>query len=101
MDVCPVDAIVGAHKFLHAILPEQCIGCRLCVAPCPMDCITMITVPEPPPEEKRVKAEKTKIRYLSRQQRLALQRKVQLAPLQGTSKETMAAAISKAQQPRH
>ena len=39
---CPVDAIVGAHNFMHAIVEPECIGCELCVAPCPADCISMI-----------------------------------------------------------
>jgi electron transport complex protein RnfB len=38
---CPVDAIVGAPKYLHAVLEERCTGCELCVAPCPVDCIEM------------------------------------------------------------
>ena len=66
---CPVDAIVGAHKFIHNILPHECIGCGLCVAPCPMDCITML--PQPVSEtEKSQKATIAKQRYIAKQQRL-------------------------------
>jgi H+/Na+-translocating ferredoxin:NAD+ oxidoreductase subunit B len=39
--VCPVDAIVGAHQFMHSILAAECTGCELCLAPCPVDCISM------------------------------------------------------------
>lgn len=39
--VCPVDAIVGAHQFMHTILSDECTGCELCLAPCPVDCIIM------------------------------------------------------------
>ena len=39
---CPVDAIVGSAKQLHAVIPEYCTGCKLCLPPCPVDCITMI-----------------------------------------------------------
>ena len=42
---CPVDAIVGAAKFLHTVLIERCTGCELCVAPCPVDCIEMHPAP--------------------------------------------------------
>ena len=42
IDVCPVDAIVGSAKQLHAVIPEYCTGCKLCLPPCPVDCITMI-----------------------------------------------------------
>ena len=38
---CPVDAIVGAHQFMHTIIEAECTGCELCVAPCPVDCISM------------------------------------------------------------
>lgn len=40
-DACPVDAIVGAPRFMHTILAAECTGCELCVAPCPVDCIAM------------------------------------------------------------
>jgi Na+-translocating ferredoxin:NAD+ oxidoreductase subunit B len=38
---CPVDAIVGAAKFMHTVFAERCTGCELCLAPCPVDCIEM------------------------------------------------------------
>jgi len=40
-NACPVDAIVGAHQFMHTVIESECTGCELCVAPCPVDCITM------------------------------------------------------------
>ena len=43
IDACPVDAILGAPKRMHAVLASLCSGCELCVAPCPVDCITMIS----------------------------------------------------------
>ncbi|HYQ99702.1 MAG TPA: RnfABCDGE type electron transport complex subunit B [Casimicrobiaceae bacterium] len=39
---CPVDAIVGAAKRMHAVLPALCTGCALCLPPCPVDCIDMV-----------------------------------------------------------
>ncbi|KND58857.1 Iron-sulfur cluster-binding protein [Candidatus Burkholderia verschuerenii] len=44
MQACPVDAIVGAAKQMHTVIPELCTGCDLCVPPCPVDCIAMIPV---------------------------------------------------------
>jgi electron transport complex protein RnfB len=44
IQACPVDAIVGAAKQMHTVLPDLCTGCDLCVAPCPVDCISMIDV---------------------------------------------------------
>lgn len=47
LQVCPVDAIVGAPKRMHAVLEAWCSGCELCVAPCPVDCIVMVPAPGP------------------------------------------------------
>ncbi len=44
IQACPVDAILGAAKQMHTILPSLCTGCDLCVAPCPVDCISMLPV---------------------------------------------------------
>ena len=44
IQACPVDAIVGAAKQMHTVLPDHCTGCDLCVAPCPVDCIAMVNV---------------------------------------------------------
>jgi Na+-translocating ferredoxin:NAD+ oxidoreductase subunit B len=44
IQACPVDAIVGAAKQMHTVIPELCTGCDLCVAPCPVDCIAMLSV---------------------------------------------------------
>ena len=38
---CPVDAIVGAARQAHTVLASVCTGCGLCVEPCPVDCIRM------------------------------------------------------------
>ncbi len=43
---CPVDAIVGGPKRMHTIDQVRCTGCALCLEPCPVDCIRMI---DPPP----------------------------------------------------
>lgn len=37
--VCPVDAIIGSAKKMHAVIPEDCTGCDLCIPACPVDCI--------------------------------------------------------------
>jgi electron transport complex protein RnfB len=46
IQVCPVDAIVGAAKQKHTVLDVYCTGCKLCLPPvCPVEnCLTMITV---------------------------------------------------------
>lgn len=47
INVCPVDAIVGATKLMHTVISAACTGCELCMAPCPVDCITMRTIDRP------------------------------------------------------
>ncbi len=46
IQACPVDAIVGAGKLMHTVVPSLCTGCDLCVSPCPVDCIVMYPVTE-------------------------------------------------------
>lgn len=46
IQACPVDAIVGAAKHMHTVVPSLCTGCDLCLAPCPVDCIVMYPVTE-------------------------------------------------------
>ena len=41
IQVCPVDAIAGAAKQMHAVIKRQCTGCGLCVPACPVDCISL------------------------------------------------------------
>lgn len=41
IQVCPVDAIIGASKQMHTILADVCTGCELCIQPCPVDCIDL------------------------------------------------------------
>lgn len=48
LQVCPVDAIVGAAKQKHAIIESYCTGCELCLPPlCPVpECIVMHPLPQ-------------------------------------------------------
>jgi len=41
LPACPVDAIIGAQRFLHTVLEGACTGCELCIESCPVDCIVM------------------------------------------------------------
>jgi electron transport complex protein RnfB len=66
---CPVDAIVGASKFMHTVLEDLCTGCELCIAPCPVDCIELrpaASVAVVPPT-----ADLNRARYEAHTQRLA------------------------------
>ena len=43
IQVCPVDAIIGARKLMHTVIANACTGCELCLAPCPVDCIDIVS----------------------------------------------------------
>jgi electron transport complex protein RnfB len=46
IQACPVDAILGAAKFMHTVIAAECTGCGLCLPPCPVDCISLEPVAE-------------------------------------------------------
>ena len=48
---CPVDAIVGANGFMHTVIPQDCTGCELCIPACPVDCISLISIPAATPPQ--------------------------------------------------
>lgn len=49
VEVCPVDAIVGAPRFMHTVLAADCTGCELCLPACPVDCIRLVPRPATAP----------------------------------------------------
>jgi electron transport complex protein RnfB len=55
---CPVDAIVGAQKYMHTVLIERCTGCELCLPPCPVDCIEMRPAAPPAAEQAALNRER-------------------------------------------
>jgi electron transport complex protein RnfB len=66
---CPVDAILGANKYMHTVIADECTGCELCIAPCPVDCIIMKPL-EPVVPWGKANADKARLRYENKQQRL-------------------------------
>lgn len=70
IQACPVDAILGANKFMHTVIASDCTGCDLCIAPCPVDCIEMVAV-EPARLWTTADATQARMRYDNRQARIA------------------------------
>jgi len=70
IQACPVDAILGANKFMHTVIATDCTGCDLCVAPCPVDCIAMVPV-EPNRLWTEADASQARLRFEKRQTRIS------------------------------
>ena len=49
IQACPVDCIVGASKLMHTVIAGECTGCKLCLPVCPTDCI-VLREPETSPD---------------------------------------------------
>lgn len=73
IQVCPVDAIVGAAKWMHTVVADDCTGCELCVPACPVDCIVL--EPMPMTQIDQVHADQARQHFQRRETRLAQQRK--------------------------
>jgi electron transport complex protein RnfB len=103
IDACPVDAILGAQKRMHAVLPSLCSGCELCLAPCPVDCIALRPAGR---DWTDVDAVMARERFTSRAARLARNDRVaeRAVPIAATSADhdrarrqvTVAAALARA-----
>jgi len=74
IQACPLDAIVGAAKWMHTVIADECSGCELCLAPCPVDCIDLLPLAAEPAAVQRGRSEQFRRRYQARQSRLAQQR---------------------------
>ncbi|SAI35594.1 ferredoxin [Bordetella ansorpii] len=68
IQACPVDAIVGAAKRMHTVLPDLCTGCDLCIPPCPVDCIAMVPAGR---AWTPADAQAARSRHVARRERLA------------------------------
>lgn len=68
---CPVDAIVGAPRHLHAVIIAECTGCELCLAPCPVDCIEMVPLASLGRPAVLPEADASRLRHRARGERLA------------------------------
>jgi electron transport complex protein RnfB len=91
---CPVDAIIGAQKRMHAVLSSQCSGCELCVPACPVDCIAM------QPADRawtRADADAARARHAQRQARITLAKAQRLRDAEArTRKHAIDAAFERA-----
>jgi electron transport complex protein RnfB len=94
IQACPVDAIIGAQKRLHGILPSLCSGCELCIPPCPVDCIVM----EPAGRTWEIAdAQAARMRFRARAARIASRREAAAIAADARQREaTIDAAVTAA-----
>ena len=63
IQVCPVDAIVGASKLMHTVIASWCTGCELCIPACPVDCISLAALEAlPDPDRSRARHDSRAVR---------------------------------------
>lgn len=67
---CPVDAIIGAPGFLHAVIDDYCTGCDLCIPPCPVDCIERVAAEPVQGAWSAARASASRARHQKRKARL-------------------------------
>jgi electron transport complex protein RnfB len=96
---CPVDAIIGGAKRMHAVLPSLCTGCSLCVPPCPVDCIVIEPVRREWTDRDAVAARERFVARnsrLSRGERVANRTSADRTPVDGDSHVRRQARIAAA-----
>jgi electron transport complex protein RnfB len=80
IQACPVDAIVGAAKLMHAVIADDCTGCELCVPACPVDCIVLLPMPDEQIDTVHADAARAHFqRREARLERLRVERDTELA----------------------
>ena len=83
---CPVDAIIGAPRFLHTVAAHLCTGCELCIAPCPVDCISMVDLTAPATPADAPSPDENRRRFHAHEERVA-RRAAQRAALLAARKQ--------------
>jgi electron transport complex protein RnfB len=100
IQACPVDAITGASKLMHAVIAAECTGCALCIPSCPVDCISMAETGEnAASEERRRRAQHFRARHAARTVRLEHERaEHQVAPRENAAERRKRATVERVMQ---
>jgi len=96
---CPVDAISGASRWMHAVIESRCTGCELCLPPCPTDCIEMVEVNDPSSWSSE-QADAARSRYEARARRLNKAQARSLETPEDRRRALVAKALERATQRR-
>lgn len=90
---------MGAPRRMHTVIEALCIGCDLCVAPCPVDCIAM-PVAQPARALGRDEAIAARARRDARQARLAREAALHAPPGEDLKRRIVEAALRSARSAR-
>jgi electron transport complex protein RnfB len=104
IDACPVDAILGAPKQMHAVLGALCSGCELCLAPCPVDCIDMVPAGRewtPSDAAAARRRHRARAERVARDERVASRGVIRPADAAGERQRAVAAALARARSRRN
>lgn len=82
---------------MHTVIDASCVGCELCLPPCPVDCIALVEA-QPPAPLTRAQAIEARARRERRQARLA--REAGAPPPGLDAAALLAAAMRRAQRHR-
>lgn len=83
---------MGAPRRMHTVIEALCIGCDLCVPPCPVDCIVM-SVAQPERALGRDEALAARARRDARQARLAREATLRAPPDEDSRRRIVEAAL--------
>ena len=104
IQACPTDAILGANKLMHTVIPAHCTGCELCIPVCPVDCIALVNVSAAASgwaAWSPAQAQHARQRYVQHQRRLAKPEPVpDSAPALSDKKSAIAAALARSRAQR-
>jgi Na+-translocating ferredoxin:NAD+ oxidoreductase subunit B len=95
IQACPVDAILGAAKVMHAVVSDLCTGCELCVPACPVDCIVLDPMPLAQVDD-RAHADAARLRFQRREARLGHEREAREEQLAASKRDVGAPAARNA-----
>jgi electron transport complex protein RnfB len=109
IQVCPVDAIVGANKLMHTVIADDCTGCERCVPACPVDCIVLEPMPLAQADDPH-HADVARLHFQRRETRLAMEqakreaelasRKAQVHGASQSVMDALARAKNRKQEPK-
>ena len=91
---------MGAPQLMHTVIAKECTGCKLCLPPCPVNCITMVATGDAwTHEQRKLRAGQYRRRHAARLSRLEHERLESLEKDRGENAERRKqAAIERAMQ---